>query len=339
MSERDTTSRTRTLPSPVSRPSSTPPDTPRRDLPDQVVMPLLDRIVRQALDEDYEVVAARKARTRPGRRGRRGRQPVRPSSDRPHPERPHPERPHPERPRQVAAAVMAVFGVLVAVAAVQTARNAPEANASRQSLVDQIQARRATIERLQGRLVRLQTSITSQRDALAQAAQDEQVLVARAERLGVRTGFVAVHGPGVRIHLDDAEGGDVTQVVRASDLAMLVDGLWNAGAEAIAVNNLRLTALTAFANVGPAVHIGKVPLVAPYTIEAIGDPDTMAADLLDTTFGQRFYSLRDSLGFDYQIGSVDEMRLPAANPPSLRTVHLPDDSGNRPDADGGVEVP
>ena len=41
-----------------------PPDTPRTDLPDQVVMPLLDRIVRQSLDEDYQVVAARKARSR-----------------------------------------------------------------------------------------------------------------------------------------------------------------------------------------------------------------------------------------------------------------------------------
>jgi uncharacterized protein YlxW (UPF0749 family) len=234
---------------------------------------------------------------------------------------------------------MAVFGVLVAIAAVQTARNAPEANASRESLVDQIQARRATIERLQGRLVRLQTSITGQRDALAQAAEDEQVLVARVERLGVRSGFVAVHGPGVRITLDDTPEGDVTQVVRASDLAMLVDGLWNAGAEAIAVNQLRLTALTSFANVGPAVHIGKVPLVAPYTIEAIGDPDTLAADLLDTTFGQRFYSLRDSLGFPYAIGSVDDMRMPAAQGPHLRKVHLPDDTGNRPDTDGGVNVP
>lgn len=234
---------------------------------------------------------------------------------------------------------MAVFGVLVAIAAVQTARNAPEANASRASLVDQIQARRATVARLQGRLVRLQTSVTTQRDALAQAAEDEQVLVARAERLGVRSGFVAVRGPGVRITLDDTPDGDVTQVVRASDLAILIGGLWNAGAEAIAVNDLRLTALTAFANVGPAVHIGEIPLVAPYTIEVIGDSDTLAADLLDTTFGQRFFSLRDSLGFPYGIESDDDMRLPAGQSPRLRLVRLPNDTGNRPDNDGGVEAP
>jgi uncharacterized protein YlxW (UPF0749 family) len=311
------------------------PDAPRPDLPDQVVMPLLDRIVRQSLDEDYRVVAERKAaRARSRRRERhrqRGLQRGVQRTTKPPPPR--------VRPRRVAAGVMAVFGVLVAIAAVQTARNAPEANASRASLVEQIQARRATVERLQGRLDRLQTSIASQRDALAQAAEDGQVLLTRADRLGVRSGFVAVRGPGVRITLKDTPDGDVTQVVRASDLAMLVDGLWNAGAEAIAVNNLRLTALTAFANVGPAVHIGKVPLVAPYVIEVIGNPDTLAANLLDTTFGQRFYSLKDSLGFPYDIGSVDDLRLPAAQGPHLRTVHLPDDGGNRPDTEGGVNVP
>ena len=171
------------------------PDALRPDLPDQVVMPLLDRIVRQSLDEDYRVVAERKAaRARSRRRERnrqRGLQRGVQRTTKPPPPR--------VRPRRVAAGVMAVFGVLVAIAAVQTARNAPEANASRASLVDQIQARRATVERLQGRLVRLQTSIASQRDALAQAAEDGQVLLTRADRLGVRSGFVAVRGPALRI--------------------------------------------------------------------------------------------------------------------------------------------
>ena len=52
--------RTTTRQSPPGSPSDTPPDTPRPDVPDQVMMPLLDRIVRQSLDEDYRVVAARK---------------------------------------------------------------------------------------------------------------------------------------------------------------------------------------------------------------------------------------------------------------------------------------
>ncbi len=308
------------------------PDAPRPELPDQVVMPLLDRIVRQSLDEDYRVVAERKAARARSRRRERIRQR---GSQRP------PKPPPPRvRPRRVAAVVMALFGVLVAIAAVQTSRNAPEANASRASLVEQIQARRATVARLQGRLVRLQTSVTGLRATASQTTEDRQVLAARIERIAVRSGYAAVRGPGVRIILDDTPDGDLTQVVRSSDIAMLVNGLWTAGAEAIAVNNTRITVLTAFSNVGPAIHLGGLPLVPPYILQVVGDPDTLAADLLDSTFGQRFYSLKDSLGFPYEIKSVQAMSLPASRLGKLRVVRLQDDEGgNRPDTENGVNVP
>jgi len=314
------------------------PDTPRPDLPDQVVMPLLDRIVRESLDEDYQVVAARKAqiRRRPGGRPR-GRQAGRPLA------RNRPPRPPSRlgRPRQVAAAVMAVFGVLVSIAAVQTSRNAPEANASRASLVEQVESRSAEVARLQERLERMRTSTTDLRAALAQATEDEQALGARIQRLEARTGLAAVTGPGLRITVDDAPDGDVTQQVRDSDLAALVDGLWNAGAEAISVNGKRLTNLTAFDNVGPAIHIGITPLVPPYTILAVGDPDTLAADLLESTFGQHWYSLVDSLGFVFDSKPADSLSLPAARPRRLRAVRLldADPDVNRPGQEGPVSAP
>ena len=312
-------------------PGDTPPDTPRPDVPDQVMMPLLDRIVRQSLDEDYRVVAARK------KRSRRGRPPGRPRSR----YRPPAPPPRPGRPRQVAAVVMSVFGVLVALAAVQTSRNAPEANASRDSLIEQVQARRATVANLQERLDRLRASTTDLRSTLAGQSADEQALAARIERLEVRTGFSAVTGPGVRITVDDAPDGDATQQVRDSDLATLVDGLWNAGAEAISVNDKRLTNLTAFDNVGPAIHIGITPLVPPYTILVIGNPDTLAADLLDSTFGQRWYSLKDSLGFVYDIEPDDSLSLPAARPRRLRAVRplTTDPDVIRPEQEDGGSSP
>lgn len=323
--------RTTTRQSSTGSPGDTPPDTPRPDVPDQVMMPLLDRIVRQSLDEDYRVVAERK------KRGRRGRAPGRPLNR----HRPPAALPRSGRPRQVAAVVMSVFGVLVALAAVQTSRNAPEANASRNSLIEQVQARRANVANLQERLDRLRASTTDLRSTLAGQTADEQALAARIERLEVRTGFSAVTGPGVRITVDDAPDGDATQQVRDSDLATLVDGLWNAGAEAISVNDKRLTNLTAFDNVGPAIHIGITPLVPPYTILVIGNPDTLAADLLDSTFGQRWYSLKDSLGFVYDIEPDESLSLPAARPRRLRAVRplTTDPDVTRPEQEDGGASP
>jgi uncharacterized protein YlxW (UPF0749 family) len=333
------TGQTTGRPTSRSRSRLGPPDTPRPELPDQVVMPLLDRIVRQSLDEDYQVVAARKAHGRRGRDGGRpgGGRPGRPAAGRRPPAAPS----SPGRPRQVAAAVMAAFGVLVAIAAVQTSRNAPEANASRASLIEQVESRSDTVARLQARLERLRSSTTDLRAALGQSTEDERVLAARIQRLEARTGLAAVTGPGLRITVDDAPDGDVTQQVRDSDLAALVDGLWNAGAEAISVNGKRLTNLTAFDNVGPAIHIGITPLVPPYTILVVGDPDTLAADLLESTFGQHWYSLVDSLGFVFDSRSADSLSLPAARPRRLRVVRLldADSDVNRPGQESPVSAP
>jgi uncharacterized protein YlxW (UPF0749 family) len=294
------------------------------------MMPLLDRIVRQSLDEDYQVVAARKARSRrrpgPGQRSRH-RPPQPPART--------------GRPRQVAAAVMGAFGVLVAIAAVQTSRNAPAENASRASLIEQVQARRDTVAQLQERLDRLRATTTTLRASLAETTEEQQALVARVERLEVRTGFTAVTGPGVRISVDDAPDGDITQQVRDSDLAILVDGLWNAGAEAISVNGKRLTTLTAFRNVGPAIHIGITPLVPPYTMLVVGDPDTLPGNLLESTFGQQWYSLVDSLGFVYEIKPAESLSLPAARPRRLRSVQLltADQQQGPGGQEGGVDAP
>ena len=78
--------------------------------------------------------------------------------------------------------------------------------------------------------------------------------MAQAERLGVVAGELPVRGPGLRFTIDDAPGrqdavgadpraGDAAAggVVLDSDLQIVVNGLWAAGAEAVAVNGQRLT--------------------------------------------------------------------------------------------------
>ena len=56
---------------------------------------------------------------------------------------------------------------------------------------------------------------------------------------------MAVHGPGLRITVSDNPDGSSDGRVRATDLRLLVNGLWQAGAEAIAINGRRLTGISA----------------------------------------------------------------------------------------------
>lgn len=279
-------------------------------LPDHVTTPLLTLITEHSLDDDYQEVAERHgAAAGPGPRG---------------------------KPAWVAATVVGVFGVLVATAAVQTSRNADTTDAGRASLIARVQDERAALEQQQATIADLQRTNIGLEDRQADLVADQRDTSARLRRLQVATGYTAVTGPGVRIVVDDAPNGDATQIVRDEDLALLVDGLWGAGAEAISINDQRLTALSAIRNVGPAVHVNSKPVNPPYTVQAIGDTLSLQADLLETSHGQQFFDLADDLGFVYTMQNENSLTLPAAPGPRLRHVEAGtgDDQGGQGEETG-----
>ena len=83
-----------------------------------------------------------------------------------------------------------------------------------------------------------------------------------------------------------APGSDNNQLVRDSDLALLTDALWAAGAEAISVNGERLTVLSSFRNVGIGVLVNSRPVTPPYVFDVVGNPDTLPANLLSSSVGR-----------------------------------------------------
>ncbi|MBZ5738933.1 DUF881 domain-containing protein [Nocardioides mangrovi] len=253
--------------------------------------PLLTRITQESLDGDYQHVADRRAAAGDGR----------PSS---------------RRNRLTASIVVGAFGLLVAVAAVQTDEQSGVTSASRASLIDQINDQRDRLADLQARTVSLRELNIGLQDDFDETNDKATAAEARAQRLAAQTGFAAVTGPGIVITVDDAPDGEA---VRDSDLSLLVDGLWNAGAEAISINGKRLTARSALRNSGPAINLnGPPPLSPPYVVSAIGNKDTLQADLLDTDSGLAFTSLAESFGFPVSMDNEDELTLPAAAPRMLR---------------------
>lgn len=264
-----------------------------QSLPTHVTTPLLTRITEQSMDEDYRQVALRKAMS--------GERPAGPA-----------------RPRLIATGVIAVFGVMVTTAAVQTQANADITDASRETLIQRINAERGQVEDQQQRIADLQDETIELQGRLDQVTEDQAALTARMRRLEVSTGHVPVRGEGVRVTVNDpANPSDPTELVRDEDLAWLVDGLWRAGAEAIAINEQRLNGLGSIRNVGPAVRVNSLPVNPPYVVQAIGDTLTLQANLLDTTHGQRFFDLADRLGFEVAMQNDDELQLPAARGPHL----------------------
>lgn len=266
-------------------------------LPAHVTTPLLALITQRSLDADYEHVAAR----------RRASGVATPA--------------HPV-PRRTAALVLVVFGLLVTVAAVQTSHNASADDASRASLIDQINLRHQSVSDLQREISHEQADQLALQHTLTAVDTAEQASRARLQRLQIRTGFSPVQGRGVQASLSSAPGGDATQMVRDSDLALLTDALWAAGAEAISVNGQRLTALSSFRNVGIGILVNSQPVNPPYVFDVLGNPATLPADFLASSAGGQWYALKNSLGFRFDLHDGGTMSLPAAQQQPLRSARI-----------------
>lgn len=227
--------------------------------------------------------------------------------------------------RSGALVVLAVFGLLVAVAAVQTSRNAAVLEASHEELVKQINTRKALLADRRGQVADLRSEIGALQDANLEATIEGRSLKGRLDALRVVTGAVPVRGPGVRVVVDDAPGatGDKQRVLDV-DLQKLVNALWQVGAEAVAINGERVTGLTAIRHAGAAITVNFVSLRRPYVVSAVGNQDQMAARLLDTAGGQTWLNLQAVFGLKFDVNPEESMKLPAASRLNLRHAHVPE---------------
>ena len=268
---------------------------------------LLEHLTENALDEDYAHASVRRAAAGSGGRG---------------------------RPGTSALLALAVFGVLVATAAVQTSRNAQESARSRESLVHQVNAGKADLARRRADLADLRHEVSLLQSRQLAATSEGRALRQQLNRLGVVTGAASTRGPGIQVVVDDApHPTSDKELVQAGDLQKLVNALWQVGAEAISINGQRLTSLSPIRDAAGAITVNFRSLAAPYTVSAIGDRKSMGARLLDTAGGQTWLTLQSTFGMKFDVESKDTMVLPAARRTSLRYAHEPK-STRHPGPDG-----
>jgi uncharacterized protein YlxW (UPF0749 family) len=269
--------------------------TTRPEPPPQAVMGLLNYLTATSMDEDYAVAHRR-------------REAVDAERD--------------PRPGSIAMVIVAVFGLLLATAAVQTSRTADDEQSSHDELVRQINARKEQLANRQQRADELRRQTDDLEAAYRRLTAEGNTLQQRLSRLAVVAGAVDTRGPGVRIVVDDGPTveGQKNEVLDV-DLQQMVNGLWLAGAEAISINRQRLTSLTAIRLAGENITVNFRRVSRPYVVRAIGNPDTLAARFIDTTGGQWWLLLRSKYGLEFRITTVDPQEplvLPAANRLDLR---------------------
>lgn len=98
-----------------------------------------------------------------------------------------------------------------------------------------------------------------------------------------------------------------------SDLQMVVNGLWQAGALAISINDHRLTSNSAIRSAGQAILVDYRPLVPPYQVVALGkNADALAGRFRENQAGLFLEELQSRYGILWTLETVGQVTLPAA---------------------------
>jgi len=92
-------------------------------------------------------------------------------------------------------------------------------------------------------------------------------------------GTTDIHGPGIILTLNDAEASkrttDSMYMVHNYDVAMVLDELKRAGAEAISVNGERITDRTSVNCDGVFIQANGIQVYTPFNIDVIGNKDVI----------------------------------------------------------------
>jgi uncharacterized protein YlxW (UPF0749 family) len=221
----------------------------------------------------------------------------------------------------VGAIALAVIGFVLALGFSARVLNAPAVDGQRAALVERIDRARTEQATLDTEVGDLRTEVEQ-----ARATELERVLggaaVAReVAALEVMTGYTAVTGPGAVVTLTDAavdeqasaEDAELTKVLD-SDVQRAVNGLWGAGAEAIAVNGQRLSTRSAIRSAAGAILVNYRPLSPPYRVEAIGPPE-LAGVFERGADAAHLRDVSQQFGIGFATEQAESLRLPAATSP------------------------
>lgn len=202
-------------------------------------------------------------------------------------------------------AVALVLGMVVAVQGWNTYKASPAAASERDELISRIRSADKANDDLRAEQVALQQQV-----AELQKKQADTTTRAQLDAQGAVSGGAAVKGPGMVVMVDDAQGTNAARVTD-EDLRQLVNGAWEAGAEAIAINGHRLTTRTAIRSAGSAITVDYRSLLRPYRVEAIGNPKTLPARFANTRGGAWWADAKNNYGLVYDVSTSESLTLPA----------------------------
>ncbi|WP_051197240.1 DUF881 domain-containing protein [Jonesia quinghaiensis] len=264
------------------------PHSPQREVPPDASMSLLNEIMRNPLDLGYSAAARRRAREDVAG--------------------------VPKRSHVVEKILILLLAIAIGVGGVTAVRELREraavTSSARTLLIDQIDDRQTTLRELESEVGAKQSTVDTLRAQLLEEQDPELMELLHEDQL--HSGVTAVQGSGVTVTLRDGTGSelDPNKRVHDVDVRVVVNGLWAAGAEAIAINGQRLTPTSAIRSAGPAILVDLTGLTSPYRIDAVGDAEDMTRKFSESPAAQQLTGLSDSYGISWSIDESSSLALP-----------------------------
>jgi len=202
------------------------------------------------------------------------------------------------------AFVLAVFALLVVMAAVQTRNDRPATERERSTLISDVAARKkaqanreATAERLRKEVADLSASV----DRFDPAYQNVRI----------ETGDIAASGQGITVVASPSNKGNLDGSITDDDLQILVNGLWYAGAEAVAINGERIGTTTGIHFANGAINVNFKDIAPPYSVVALGPSDTLLQRFEDNPAGHYWAARQKNAAVQFGVTPSSDLSVPA----------------------------
>jgi uncharacterized protein YlxW (UPF0749 family) len=213
--------------------------------------------------------------------------------------------------------VLLLVGFIVAAGLVQERlreRQLPERGEELSALIE---TRRRDVRDLSREAAALSRKLGEIQQREIAASERAGRLTRDLERMKAAAGLAGLRGPGVVVELTDsprparslAEETDLS--IQDVDLQLVVNALWRAGAEAVAVNGHRLVATTAIRKAGAQILVNFRPVASPYRVSAIGDREALGNGIASSDLAEQFAVWQEVYGLGFGVRPQAEVMVPS----------------------------
>lgn len=170
---------------------------------------------------------------------------------------------------------------------------------------------------LKARITALRSDIQTLEQQGTGSAATIRDLNDRLTQARIAAGLIPLTGTGIVLRIEDSTtptppgGNEADYLAGAADLRTVVALLWQSGAEAISINEERVTGSSAIIDIGGSVLVNASYLTGPYDVKAIGPADLFARVSATTGWAEFVRTRRGSFGIGISWAEPDKVEIAA----------------------------